>query len=313
MTEPSIIPLRIPNPFSEGRNQVYVIPSDPLTLVDTGTATDRAFDSLVSQLAKHGFSIGDIGRVILTHKHIDHIGNAWRIQQESNAEILIHESEMKSISDVDPTSARFQELVAERLTEWNVPDDARPQLTNSAGQSWAIQPATPQGLKDGQRIDTNCGELEVLHTPGHTKGSICLKFGRQLFSGDHVLPTITPNVGGGDLRHRGLLNQFLTSLDRTMAIVPYIDQVFPGHGVPFNHLADRCQELIQHHRDRLKKTETFLRQGPLSSYDMAQCLFGTMRDYHVVLGCAEAEAHLDFLVAEERVCCQQGLYSLQSQ
>ena len=101
MTEPSIIPLRIPIPFSEGRIQVYVIDCEPITLIDTGTATDRSFNALVSQLDKHGLTIRDIGRVILTHKHIDHIGNAWRIQQASNAEILIHESEMQAVADVD--------------------------------------------------------------------------------------------------------------------------------------------------------------------------------------------------------------------
>ena len=51
--------------------------------------------------------------MILTHKHIDHIGNAWRIQQASNAELLIHESEMQAIADVDPEGVRFQELVTE--------------------------------------------------------------------------------------------------------------------------------------------------------------------------------------------------------
>ena len=312
MTKPSIIPLRIPNPFSEGRNQVYVIPCDPVTLIDTGTATDRSFNALVSQLDKHGFSIGDIGRVILTHKHIDHIGNAWRIQQASNAEILIHESEMQAIADVDPNGVRFQDLVTERLAEWNVPEEARPQPANLVGRTWAIQSATPRGLVHGQKINTNCGELEVLHTPGHTNGSICLKFGRQLFSGDHVLPTITPNVGGGDLRQRGLLGRFLESLDHTLALAPDIDQVFPGHGVPFNHLAERCQELIQHHLNRLKQTEACLQQGRLSVYEMAICLFGELHDYHVILGCAEAQAHLEFLVTAGRACYQHGQYTLQS-
>ena len=311
MTELATIPLSIPNPFSEGRNRIYVIPSDPLTLIDTGTATDRAFDAIVSQLDEHGFSIRDVGRVILTHKHIDHIGNAWRIQQESDAEILIHESEMKSVADVDPDSVRFKKMVADRLTQWNVPEDVMSQPKNSASRAWAIQSATPTGLVDGQRIGTSCGELEVLHTPGHTAGSICLKFGRQLFSGDHVLPTITPNVGGGDMRQRGLLKRFLDSLDRTMGLAPHVDLVFPGHGDPFDHLAERCQELIKHHRERLEHTAEFLRQGPLSAYQMARCLFGEMRDYHVVLGCAEAQAHLEFLVDEARVRCQDEMYSLQ--
>lgn len=310
MTDQATIPLRIPNPFSEGRNRVYVIPSDPVTLIDTGTATDRAFDALVTQLDEHGFSIRDVGRVILTHKHIDHIGNAWRIQQESAAEILIHESEMTSIADVDPDSIRFRDLVADRLTQWNVPDNVMPQPKNSANRTWDIQSATPTGLVDGQRIETSCGELEVLHTPGHTAGSICLKFGRQMFSGDHVLPTITPNVGGGDMRQRGLLKRFLASLGRTSDLAPQVDLVFPGHGDPFDHLAERCQEIINHHRERLKQTAEFLQQGPLSTYEMARCLFGEMRDYHVVLGCAEAQAHLEFLVDEGSVHCQGEMYSL---
>ncbi|HAA71532.1 MAG TPA: hypothetical protein DCE55_20515, partial [Planctomycetaceae bacterium] len=207
---------------------------------------------------------------------------------------------------------RFQELVTERLAEWNVPEEARPQPANLVGRTWAIQSATPRGLVHGQKINTNCGELEVLHTPGHTNGSICLKFGRQLFSGDHVLPTITPNVGGGDLRQRGLLGRFLESLDHTLALAPDIDQVFPGHGVPFNHLAERCQELIQHHQDRLKQTEACLQQGRLSVYEMAICLFGELHDYHVILGCAEAQAHLEFLVTAGRACYQHGQYTLQS-
>ncbi len=125
-----------------------------------------------------------------------------------------------------------------------------------------------------------------------------------------MLPTITPNVGGGDMRQHGLLKRFLGSLDRTIGLAPHVDLVFPGHGDPFDHLAARCQELIDHHRDRLKQTAEFLQQGPLSTYEMARCLFGEMRDYHVVLGCAEAQAHLEFLVDEGSVDCQDGTYSL---
>ena len=312
MTEPAAISLRIPNPFSEGRNCVYVIPSDPLTLIDSGTASDRAFNELVSQLDEHGFSIRDVGRVILTHKHIDHIGNAWRIQHESDAEILIHESEMQSIADVDPDSIRFKDLVADRLTEWSVPKEMIPQPKEAANRSWAIQSAHPTGLVDGHRIVISCGELEVLHTPGHTAGSICVKFGRQLFSGDHVLPNTTPNIGGGDMRQRGLLKRFLGSLERTIGLAPDVDLVLPGHGGPFEHLAERCREIIDHHKERLKQTAGFLQQGPLSTYEMARCLFGEMHDFHVVLGCAEAQAHLEYLVDDGSVHSEDGMYSLPS-
>ena len=239
--------------MAEGRNQVYVILADPVTLIDSGLATTRAYERLNERLAEHDLSVKDIGRVILTHKHIDHIGNAWRIQRESGAEILIHESEVPAVSDTDARGGRHRQLVWNRLLEWKVPEDAQPKPSNAIRGTWEIESAEAKGLVDGQRIPVGSGELEVIHTPGHTHGSICLRYGRNLFSGDHVLPTISPNVGGGDMRRRGLLVQFLQSLHRVIELGPRIDTVFPGHGAPFDHLVERCRWLIDHHHSRLGK------------------------------------------------------------
>jgi len=306
---PRILTLRIPNPFFEGRNRVYVILSDPVTLIDSGTATDRAFDALVEALGEHQLTVADIGRVALTHKHIDHIGNAWRIQQASRAEILIHDSEMMSVSDVDPAGGRYHNLALQRLEEWNAPSQALHNDENASRMDWKIRPASPTGLHDGDRIDLGDGELEVIHTPGHTVGSICLRYGSVLFSGDHVLPDITPNIGGGDMRQNGLLELFMDSLQRTITIGPDIERVLPGHGDSFGDLEDRCRRLLDHHRLRLETTESILRErGPQQVYQMAQHLFGDMTDFHLLLGCAEAHAHLEYLTTEGRIGCDQGTY-----
>jgi glyoxylase-like metal-dependent hydrolase (beta-lactamase superfamily II) len=311
MTDQPLISIKVPNPFFEGRNQIYVIPSDPVTLIDSGVATQRAFDALVQGLGQHGFSIRDIGCVVLTHKHIDHIGNAWRIQKESGAEIMIHESEVRAVRDVDPDSRRYRKFVKERLAQWRVPDEAFPGSENPSGPIWEIETATPTPVVDGQRIDLGSEQLEVIHTPGHTYGSICLKYGRRLLSGDHILPDITPNIGGGDLRRRGLLSDFLHSLRRISALAADIDQVLPGHGEPFGHLAERCQELREHHRQRLDNViEILRREGPQQVYETAGHLFGDMQDIHVILGCAEAQAHLDYLVDQGEVTCELGEYQV---
>ncbi|MEZ6146789.1 MAG: MBL fold metallo-hydrolase [Planctomycetaceae bacterium] len=81
-----------------------------------------------------------------------------------------------------------------------------------AGPHWTIESAEVSPLFDGDRLATADGEIEVIHTPGHTMGSVCFKFNNYLFSGDHVLPNISPNVGGGDLKNRGLLSHYLDSL-----------------------------------------------------------------------------------------------------
>jgi len=311
MTEPTIHTLSIPNLFMEGRNRVYVIAEDPVTMIDTGIATGRAFDAIVAGLAGVGMAVTDIQRVVLTHKHIDHIGNAWRFQQASGAEILIHESEAIAVRDVDPGGDRFRALVTERMVEWDVPEELRPsQAPSSFSMRWELESAEATPLREGDRIPMGAGALEVLHTPGHTLGSICLKYGRTLFSGDHVLPQISPNVGGGDMRNNGLLRHYLSSLEKMIATTENDPlQVLPGHGDAFSHLRARCEELIAHHRDRLELAERILDdEGPRSVYEMAGRLFGEMKDFHVVLGCAEAAAHLEHLEQEGRVVRENGAY-----
>ena len=128
MSEPRISTIKVPNPFVEGRNCVYVIAGEPLTMIDAGIATERAFQELINGLAEISLTARDIKRIILTHKHIDHIGNAWRIQQQSGAEIMIHDCELTSVTDVDPSGERYAALVSARLDQWNVPEKARPIL-----------------------------------------------------------------------------------------------------------------------------------------------------------------------------------------
>ncbi|MEZ6150290.1 MAG: MBL fold metallo-hydrolase [Pirellulaceae bacterium] len=254
MSELAIVTLKIPNPFSEGRNRVYIIPSDPLTMIDSGVATERGYQALQEGLAEHDIAMRDIGRVILTHKHIDHIGNAWRIQQASGAEILIHRSEMDAVSMVDPHGNQFRAVVSERLKQWQVPAQIHSAVELLAFPSWEIRAAQPTAVDAGQRIELSCGELEVHHFPGHTGGSIGIQLGRRLLIGDHVLPDISPNIGGGDMQYRGLLRQYIESLARTIELSSSIDEVLPGHGDPFVDLKQRCQTLFNHHQQRLEST-----------------------------------------------------------
>ena len=309
MTTANIITLPIPNPFPEGRTQVYVVASDPITIIDTGVATDRAFDALVHGLAGHGLTLAHIKRVVLTHKHIDHIGNAWRIREHSGAEIFIHESELDAVRDVDPSGERFAELVRERFAFWVVPEESRP--TDSSSLRWKIEPADATPLDDGLRLPFADGELEVVHTPGHSYGSVCLRFGSSLFTGDHVLPDISPNIGGGDMRRRGLLQKYFDSLRKVAELAADEWAARPGHGQPFTHLRDRCEVLISHHNQRLEQIVRILqRHAPQTTYEIARKLFGPMQDFHVVLGCAEAGSHLECLVDRGRAIEEAGSYRL---
>ncbi len=312
MTKQHVHRIRVPNPFMEGRTCAYVLRTDPVTLIDTGIATDRAWEVLVEGLREHDLAPADVRRIILTHKHIDHIGSAWKLQRDQGAEIFIHETETAAITDVDPTGQRYAGMARGRLDEWGVPEEARPETLTISGPQWNIESAEATPLVDGQLLPTAVGDIAVIHTPGHTLGSICLKYNDILFAGDHVLPDISPNVGGGDLRNRGLLPLYLDSLAKIRDVCR--DEqllVMPGHGDPMESVTERCDDLIRHHEARLDQIITILAGEPgLSVYEVACRLFGKMDSFHVILGGAEAHAHLERLVEQSRAVEELGKFSV---
>ncbi|MFL5843956.1 MAG: MBL fold metallo-hydrolase, partial [Solirubrobacteraceae bacterium] len=79
--------LPIPTPFMVGRVNVYLIEDEPLTLVDTGPNSGKALDELEQALAALGHRIEDLGLIVLTHQHMDHIGLAQILARRSGADI----------------------------------------------------------------------------------------------------------------------------------------------------------------------------------------------------------------------------------
>jgi glyoxylase-like metal-dependent hydrolase (beta-lactamase superfamily II) len=107
-------------------------------------------------------------------------------------------------------------------------------------------------LDDAQTIRLGRREWVALHTPGHTDDHLCLfdpEHGVML-SGDHVLPTITPHIGGF-VRDADPLAKFLGSLDKVAAYGPQVSVALPAHGRPFDDLAGRADAIKRHHLERL--------------------------------------------------------------
>lgn len=301
--------IAVPNPFFEGRNSVYLLLGDPLTLIDTGVATDKAYEHLVAGLNSLGVSPSDVKRVLLTHKHIDHIGNAWRLHKKSNAEIFIHELEQKSLTDVDPSGERFREVVKTRMANWEIPEAESKKSFGTKMPQWRLESCKVKPLPERLPFCPRDGEernIDVIHTPGHSMGSVCFRLDDVLFSGDHVLERISPNIGGGDLRSRGLLAQFLDSLERVKRLGDL--HIHPGHDKPFYGLVERCDRLTKHHNIRLKQALRAVQNGRSSVYDISSALYGELKDFHIMLGCAEANAHLEYLADKGEITERDGKY-----
>jgi len=104
-----------------------------------------------------------------------------------------------------------------------------------------------------------------VHTPGHTPGHLCFvdERSRRLFSGDHVLPRITPNISVQRGAPPDPLGDYLDSLARTRDLD--VDEVLPAHEWRFRGLPTRVDAIAAHHERRLTELLTAIRHRPGST------------------------------------------------
>ncbi len=181
-------------------SNVYLLGDEDAIVVDAGTGA--YVDTILEEIARV-VPLKRIGRIVLTHSHYDHIGGAAEIQKATGSRIYLHEEEARPIlsGDYSFTLTSRSEVDLGKLD---------------------IEP-----LKTGQRLKLGSSELEILHTPGHSPGSIVLldRDGRSAVVGDTVF--CDGGVGrwdlpGGDL---GKLQSSLGMIGRLG-----LRNMYPGHG-----------------------------------------------------------------------------------
>jgi len=143
---------------------VLIRDEDGLTLVDTGMLGQ--FASLKEALDESGVRLTDIKRILITHQDIDHIGNVVLLTKEiPNVKLLVHEIELPYLNGSQP----FIKMSPDRVRQMPVPFQEMVQ-----GLLQDLPHLDPiQVLRDGDILPIG-GGAEVIHTPGHTPGHICL-------------------------------------------------------------------------------------------------------------------------------------------
>lgn len=166
-----------------------------------GAIVDPGADGkkILSRVKKLGLNIN---KIILTHAHPDHLSALAEVQQATGAKVLIHALDAGTLVGAGRSLAYF------------------------IGKSVELKPADVL-LQDGDKIQVGNITLEVIHTPGHTPGGICIKCARDIIiTGDTLF---AGSVGRSDFPG-GSHSQLINSIKEKLLNYPPGTKVYPGHG-----------------------------------------------------------------------------------
>ena len=276
-------------------------------LIDCGMNTTQSFAALDSGIREIGIEWRDIRLVLLTHMHPDHIGLTNRVRELSGATVLMHEREAEHLDSLEDEGQRLPYLHAAYI-RGGVPAELQTKMDHHfAFLRKSLHDIVPDRLlKDGERLDSTLGPLEVVCTPGHSPGHVCLYAPdrKMLFSGDHILNGITPNISwhpGSDA-----LGDYLESLERVGRLD--VEQIFPSHGEPFSGHREWIRETAAHHAKRCDEILEAVRGGATTAHEMVGRLWTRrLEPIHHHFAVFEVLAHLEYMQARGRVR-GEGIY-----
>lgn len=283
----------------------YLVLDDDITLIDTGSGAKESNASLVDCFAGlrerfgENLQLSDVGRVIITHGHIDHFGGLNFIVENTKARIGIHELDLSTVQN-------FQErlIVSSRnlqifLGRAGLSREAVEDFIEKNKWSKHVFRATPVDFTFDEG-ETLPGGYRVYHTPGHCPGQVCLQLDDLMFTADHVLERITPNQSPEFIIRYNGLGHYYEALRKIRAL-DGIRMGLGGHEGEIHDLRRRIDEIVNFHDARLERTLEICRE-PKSVDQVAREMFPRARDYHVLLALTEAGAHVEYLHERGKLC-----------
>lgn len=267
------LPLPIHRHSLGGANAFLIRDGDGYVLFDCGAEAAESQETLLGQLDALGVPLHAIRTLVLSHGHGDHAGPANVLRQGSGAEIVLHERELRFVGYPNASAADREQFVGWLRRHGYPAADIDAVLATAAvndrGDRRDATIAPDRIVVGGEVLALGPYRFEVLWTPGHTPGSICLVdwTERLLLCGDHILEIVAPNVGLHPLLAENPLPDYVASIHHLGR--QDFRLVLPGHGPPIADLGGRVAELAVRHEDRRSQVLGLLSGAPQSAFELA--------------------------------------------
>jgi glyoxylase-like metal-dependent hydrolase (beta-lactamase superfamily II) len=298
------------NPLKE-INSYVLTSSDRNLIIDTGMHRSECREVLEKGLDEIGVDL-ERTDIIATHLHADHQGLVSTLVR-SNTRAFMGEPDALSMRiGFDPRAKSHP--MGDYANRSGFPaEELRASLQNHPGFKYGSRTVVDYiPLTGEETFEVGDYRLETIATPGHTPGHMCLyeRSRKILFSGDHVLGDITPNIQAWS-DEQDPLERYMSSLRKVDELD--VELCLPGHRSIIEDFGKRIRELIEHHRVRANEVIAILEGGAKNAYDTAaemtwDIVAETWEDFPLMqrwFATGEAIAHLRYLEEKGLIQRQQ--------
>jgi len=312
---PGIQWLRMPLPFALDHINLWALADgDDVALVDTGYGDETTRGLWERHFAQtlHGKRIA---RIVATHCHPDHLGNAAWIADRFGCRVtMTHGEFMTAHAIIDERASHAPADTVELFRRHGMrPEDASAQAArgNRYRHGVPVAPSSFDRMQHGDTLSAAGAEWRVIAGFGHSSehASLYAAGSGVLIAGDMLLPRISTNVSVWPVDPDGdPLGRFLASLASFEALPPHT-LVLPSHGLPFRGIAMRVAQLRAHHDARLGELCDAIAaaSAPVTAADMLPVLFRRELDLQQrFFAMGEAIAHLNYLWHRHRLARLRG-------
>lgn len=293
-----------PLPFaSPAWVNIYAVEADGgLLLIDCGTDWEPGRQAIKDGFSAVGLDESAVHTLLVSHLHPDHVGMSTRLVREWGCRFVMHQRAAKLVDRYNDTPGYAVRL--EKIAHAHGVPDAITKASTRLDRPDYMPIIDPPDhtVEDGDEIDLGGGrKLEILHTPGHEPAHICARDTRTgiLFSGDHVLPRISPVIMY-DLDLGDPLGDYMTSLQRLIQM--QIGITYPAHGTLIEHGEARARQILLHHDRRLLDMADLVRAGDTDAWNVMLRSFRPNLDpLQARLAFLETISHLEHLRLTGRI------------